>query len=168
MIRPNLGRTRGPPLNTGMNLYFVIFVSFVVQQNEALKRGASTMADKPKITFSTNPNPRNRALIDGLIPIDGYDLEYVGDKYSAGEIHYRFMQGEFDVAEMSTATLMRAKEKGKRFLALPVFFQRGPRQRNIFYCEGKLKHPSELKGKTDRRLSLWRDRGLLGARLSAG
>ena len=77
------------------------------------------MAAKPKITFSTNPNPRNRALIDGLIPIDGYDLEYVGDKYSAGEIHYRFVQGEFDVAEMSTATLMRAKEKGKRFLALP-------------------------------------------------
>jgi 4,5-dihydroxyphthalate decarboxylase len=105
------------------------------------------MADKPKITFSTNPNARNRALIDGLIPIDGYDLEYVGDKYSAGEIHYRFMQGEFDVAEMSTATLMRAKEKGKRFLALPVFFQRGPRQRNIFYCQGKLKHPSDLKGK---------------------
>ena len=35
------------------------------------------MAAKPKITFSTNPNPRNRALIDGLIPIDGYDLEYI-------------------------------------------------------------------------------------------
>jgi len=105
------------------------------------------MPTKPKITFSTNPNPRNRALIEGMIPIDGYDLEYVGDKYSAGEMHYRFVQGEFDVAEMSTATLMRAKEKGKRFLALPVFFQRGPRQRNIFYCEGKLSHPSELKGK---------------------
>ena len=105
------------------------------------------MAAKPRITFSTNPNPRNRALIEGMIPIDGYDLEYVGDKYSPGEMHYRFMQGEFDLAEMSTATLMRAKEKGKRFLALPVFFQRGPRQRNIFYCEGKLTHPSELKGK---------------------
>jgi 4,5-dihydroxyphthalate decarboxylase len=105
------------------------------------------MADKPKITFSTNPNPRNRALIDGLIPIDGYDLEYVGDRYTAGEIHYRFVQGEFDLAEMSTATLMRAREKGKRFVALPVFFQRGPRQRNIFYCEGRLQHPSELKGK---------------------
>jgi len=105
------------------------------------------MANKPKITLSTNPHPRNRALIDGLIPIDGYDLEYVGDKYSPGEMHYRFMQGEFDVAEMSTATLMRAKEKGKRFAALPVFFQRGPRQRNIFYREGSLRHPSELKGK---------------------
>lgn len=105
------------------------------------------MVTKPKITFSTNPNPRNRALIEGLIPIEGYGLEYVGDKYSAGEIHYRFMQGEFDVAEMSTATLMRAKEMGKRFLALPVFFQRGPRQRNIFHCASKLNHPSELKGK---------------------
>ena len=105
------------------------------------------MASKPKIAFSTNPNPRNRALIDGLISLDGYDLEYVGDKYTPGEMHYRFVQGEFELAEMSTATLMRVKEKGQRFRALPVFFQRGPRQRNIFYCEGKLRHPSELKGK---------------------
>ena len=105
------------------------------------------MAVKPKITFATNPNPRNRALIDGLIPLDGYDFEYVGDKYTPGEMHYRFVQGEFDVAEMSTATLMRAKEKGKRFLALPVFFQRGPRQRNIFHCDGKVNHPRDLKGK---------------------
>lgn len=105
------------------------------------------MANRPRITFSTNPNPRNRALIDGLISIDGYEFEYVGDKYSPGEMHHRFMEGEFDVAEMSTATLMRAKEKGRRFAALPVFFQRGPRQRNIFYREGSLKHPSELKGK---------------------
>jgi 4,5-dihydroxyphthalate decarboxylase len=105
------------------------------------------MANMPRITFSTNPNPRNRALIDGLIAVDGYDLAYIGDKYSPGEMHHRFIQGEFDVAEMSTATLMRAKEKGKRFAALPVFFQRGPRQRNIFYREGSLQHPSELKGK---------------------
>jgi 4,5-dihydroxyphthalate decarboxylase len=62
-------------------------------------------------------------------------------------MHHRFMQGEFDVAEMSTATLMRAREKGKRFAALPVFFQRGPRQRNIYHCDKHLKHPSELKGK---------------------
>jgi 4,5-dihydroxyphthalate decarboxylase len=57
------------------------------------------------------------------------------------------VQGEFDVAEMSAATLLRTKEKGQRFLGLPVFYQRGPRQRNIFFCEGKLKHPTELKGK---------------------
>ena len=105
------------------------------------------MTDKPVISFSTNPNPRNKALIDGSVMIDGYELAYVGDKYTPGEMHYRFVQGEFDVAEMSTATLLRVKEKDQRFRALPVFFQRGPRQRNIFYCDGKLNHPNELKGK---------------------
>jgi len=30
---------------------------------------------------------------------------------------------------------------------LPIFFERGPRQRNIFYCEGNLNRPSDLKGK---------------------
>src|SRR2546427_87076 len=101
---------------------------------------------KPRITLGTPPEPRNRALIDGLVQLDGYELEHTG-KYSPGEFHYRFVQGEYDVCEMSAATFLRTKEKGRRFVALPVFFQRGPRQRNIFYCEGKLKHPSELKGK---------------------
>jgi 4,5-dihydroxyphthalate decarboxylase len=62
-------------------------------------------------------------------------------------MHRRFVHGEFDIAEMSTATLMRAKEKGKRLAALPIFFQRGPRQRNIFYREGSLKNARELRGK---------------------
>jgi len=101
---------------------------------------------KPRITLGSPPDPRNQALVDGLVPIDGYQLEFVRD-YSPGEFHYRFVQGEFDVAEMSAATFLRTKEKGRRFVALPVFFQRGPRQRNIFHCEGKLKHPSELRGK---------------------
>ena len=101
---------------------------------------------RPRITLGSPPNPRNRALIDGLVAIDGYEIEHIGS-YSPGEFHYRFVQGEYDVAEMSAATFLRTKEKGRRFVALPVFFQRGPRQRNIFYCEGKLKHPGELKGR---------------------
>ncbi|HZD39328.1 MAG TPA: hypothetical protein VE131_01315 [Terriglobales bacterium] len=102
---------------------------------------------KSRITFCSPPNARNRALLEGLVEIEGYELESIDKGYTHGEVHYRFVQGEFDVAEMSTATLLRAKEKGKRFIGLPVFFQRGPRQRNIFYCAGRLRHPSELKGK---------------------
>ncbi len=102
---------------------------------------------KPRITLGFPPNPRNRALIQGLVAIDGYEIEQIDNGYSPGEVHYRFVQGEFDVAEMSAATFLRTKEKGRRFVALPVFFQRGPRQRNIFYCEGRLKQPGELKGK---------------------
>ncbi len=86
-------------------------------------------------------------MIDGLVQVDGYELDYIDKGYTHGEVHYRFVQGEFDVAEMSMATLLRTKEKGRGFIALPVFFQRGPRQRNIFTCRGRLRDPRELRGK---------------------
>lgn len=102
---------------------------------------------KPRITMGIPFHPRTQALIDGTIEIEGYDADITHDFVNPGERHYRFTQGEFDVGEFSAATLLRTKEKGFRFLALPVFFERGPRQRNIFFCEGKLRHPRELKGK---------------------
>lgn len=102
---------------------------------------------KPLVTFGLPFHPRCRALIEGKVSLDGYRIEVTHDFASAGERHYRFMQREFDVGEMSTATFLRAREKGYPFLALPIFFERGPRQRNIFYCDGKLGRPSELSGK---------------------
>ena len=102
---------------------------------------------KPRITLGLPFHPRTRALIEGEITIDGYELDITHDFVNPGERHYRFAQGEFDVGEYSAATFLRTWEKGFRYLALPVFFERGPRQRNIFYCAGTLKHPSELRGK---------------------
>jgi 4,5-dihydroxyphthalate decarboxylase len=101
---------------------------------------------KPRITMGLPYHPRTRALIDGEIAVDGYEIEITHDP-SPGERHYRFAQGEWDVGEYSAATHLRTREKGFRYVALPIFFERGPRQRNIFYCEGKLRHPTELKGK---------------------
>jgi len=105
------------------------------------------MSNKTKITLGLPNHPRCRALIEGRVGIEGYDLEICHDFVSSGERHYRFLQGEWDVGECSAATLLRAVEKQRPFRAIPVFFERGPRQRNIYYCEGKLRHPSELKGK---------------------
>jgi 4,5-dihydroxyphthalate decarboxylase len=99
-----------------------------------------------RITLGLPYHPRTRALIDGEISIDGYDLDITHDP-SPGERHYRFAKGEWDIGEYSAATFLRTREQGYRYIALPIFFERGPRQRNIFYCEGKLNHPSELKGK---------------------
>ena len=101
---------------------------------------------KPRITLGLPYHPRTRALIDGEIGIDGYDLQITHDP-SPGERHYRFAQGEWDVGEYSAATYLRTREKGFPYIALPIFFERGPRQRNIYYCEGHLNHPGELKGK---------------------
>jgi 4,5-dihydroxyphthalate decarboxylase len=101
---------------------------------------------KPRITLGLPYHPRTRALIDGEIGLDGYEVEITHDP-SPGERHYRFAQGEWDVGEYSAATHLRTREKGFRYVALPIFFERGPRQRNIFYCEGKLRHPHDLRGK---------------------
>lgn len=103
--------------------------------------------EKPRIKLCIPYDHRTRALVEGEVVVDGCDLDIVHNIVSPGERHYRFAQGEFDVGEFSTATFLRTKEKGRKFLALPIFHDRGPRQRNIFYCEGKLNHPSELKGK---------------------
>ena len=105
------------------------------------------MATKPRITLGLPDHPRCRALIDGKIGIEGYELDIDPNFTSSGERHYKYLHGQWDVGECSAASLLRAIEKGQDLLAVPVFFERGPRQRNIFYCEGTLKHPSELKGK---------------------
>lgn len=102
---------------------------------------------KSRITLGLPDHPRCRALIDGKVGVDGYELDICTDFVSSGERHYRFLQGEWDVGECSAATLWRAIERKRPFLAIPVFFERGPRQRNIYHCEGKLKDPTDLKGK---------------------
>ncbi len=90
---------------------------------------------------------RTRAFIEGKVGLEGYELDITHDFNGPGDRHNRFNQGEFDVGEFSTATYLRTREKSDRFTALPIFLERGPRQRTIFYCEGRLNHPSELNGK---------------------
>ncbi|MCH7912855.1 MAG: hypothetical protein IH856_07430 [Deltaproteobacteria bacterium] len=103
--------------------------------------------DKPRIKLGIPNLHRTRALIEGKVELEGYELDITHEFKGPGDRHNRFNQGEFDVGEFSTATYLRTREKSDRFTALPIFLERGPRQRTIFYCEGRLNHPSELKGK---------------------
>ena len=105
------------------------------------------MTSNPRITLGLPDHPRCRAMIDGKVGIEGYELDIDPNFVSSGERHYKFLHGEWDVGECSEASLLRAIENGQELLAIPVFFERGPRQRNIYHCEGRLKNPSELKGK---------------------
>ena len=57
---------------------------------------------------------------DDLIGFVGEDDQIARGKYSPGEFHYRFVQGEYDVCEMSAATFLRTKEKGRRFVEAVV------------------------------------------------
>jgi 4,5-dihydroxyphthalate decarboxylase len=86
-------------------------------------------------------------LIHGEISVEGYELAITHEFLSPGEQHHRFEQMEFDVCEFSTATFLRAREANAPFTAIPVFFTRGARHRNIFYREGSLKAPGDLRGR---------------------
>ena len=50
-------------------------------------------------------------------------------------------------AEFSTATFLRSIEAKAPFTAIPVFFTRGARHRNVFCRQGSLKDPSEFRGR---------------------
>jgi len=103
--------------------------------------------EKPTITIGIAAEARTRAIIEGRVEVEGYRIQVIHDSLSPGEQHHRFEQNEFDVCEFSTATFLRTREVSRRFLALPVFFTRGPRHRNIYIRAGSLAHPAELKGK---------------------
>ncbi|MGH7844262.1 MAG: hypothetical protein ACREQW_03700, partial [Candidatus Binatia bacterium] len=70
------------------------------------------MSNKPKITLGIPDHPRTRALIEGKVTLEGYELQMTYDFVSSGERHHRFAEEEFDVGEFSIATFLRAKEKG--------------------------------------------------------
>ena len=58
---------------------------------------------KPRISMGIPDHPRTRAIIDGDIKIDGYELDLTYKFASPGERHYRFAQGEYDIGEYSAA-----------------------------------------------------------------
>src|SRR6266576_3911707 len=105
------------------------------------------MATKPRITLGLPDHPRCRALIDGKIGVESYELDIDPNFVSSGERHYKFLHGQWDIGECFVASLLRVIEKGQQLLTIPVFFEHGPHQRNIYHYEGKLKHPAELKNK---------------------
>lgn len=94
-----------------------------------------------------SPDARTLPLIQGNVTIDGYELAINHDFLSPGEQHHRFENMEFDVCEFSTPTFLRSIEAKAPFTAIPVFFTRGARHHNVFYHQGSLKHPSDLRGR---------------------
>lgn len=104
----------------------------------------------PSLVLAVPDLPRARAIIRGAVRPRGIDLTVVHQFKSVGERHDGMLHGKYDAAEMSTATFIqtRALGVGEPQLALPVFFIRGLRQRNILVNRNSgLRHPSDLRGK---------------------
>ena len=58
------------------------------------------MANKPRITLGLPDHPRCRAMIDGKVGVEGYELDIDPNFVSSGERHYKYLHGEWDVGEV--------------------------------------------------------------------
>ncbi|HYE81409.1 MAG TPA: ABC transporter substrate-binding protein [Clostridia bacterium] len=106
------------------------------------------MSEKIKISLACEDYDRTRALRDGLVSVEGVELEYV----SLGplELFKRVLQNEeFDAAELSFSNYMMERSRDiNRFIALPVFTSRMFRHSSIFVnTQAGIEKPQDLAGK---------------------
>jgi 4,5-dihydroxyphthalate decarboxylase len=105
------------------------------------------MADRTRITVSLVPSPLTGPLLDGSVKVEGVELEPNASK-TVDANSRAMLEGKYDVAEMSLATYLRAKETGAPLIGLPVFPGRRFPQPGAAVRRGSgIKRPRELAGK---------------------
>lgn len=106
------------------------------------------MMSKLRINLACGDYDRTRALREGVVKVEGIDLNYIALKPE--EIFWRmFQHEEFNASELSMSGYMVERSRGvHRFTALPVFPSRMFRHSCIYVnSESGVKEPEDLKGK---------------------
>lgn len=101
-----------------------------------------------KLSFACWNYDRTRALMDGSVPVDGIDLNYLN--LPVEETFFRMARfQEFDVAEMSLSSYCVTLSKPERpFVALPIFPSRFFRHSCIYVnANSGIHQPQDLIGK---------------------
>lgn len=103
---------------------------------------------KLKLNLACGSYDRTRALMDGMVQIEGVELNYI--PLGPSELFWRMLNNEeFDVSEMSLSsyTIMRS-EGDHRFIALPVFPSRIFRHSCVYIHPGSgIRSPEDLRRK---------------------
>ena len=103
---------------------------------------------KLKLSFAIGDYDRNRAIIDGRVPIDGVDPVIM--KLSPEEIFFRAMRHEsFDVCELSLSSFsLRVARGDSPYVGVPVLLSRAFRHSSIsLRKDSGIRVPADLAGK---------------------
>jgi 4,5-dihydroxyphthalate decarboxylase len=101
-----------------------------------------------KLTLACGRYDRTQPLIDGRVPVEGVDLNFL--PLRPGETFWRMLNhGEFDVSEMSLSSYTILRSEGDtRFTAIPVFPSRVFRHSAVYLrADSPIQKPQDLKGK---------------------
>lgn len=97
------------------------------------------------LTMSLVPGELTQPVIDGLVRVEGAVWDVSTSKSVDGNSR-QMLNGAFDVAEMSFATFLKAREQGRDLIGLPIFTGRGFLQPSVA-CVGGITRPEDLAAK---------------------
>lgn len=108
-----------------------------------------------KLTASLTPGHLTLPIIEGAAPIEDVELD-IETETSVDKNSRKMLTGQFDIAEMSFATFIRARLDGFPIIALPIFTGRRFVQPAILCAPGSgITNPRGLAGKSVGLPQFW-------------
>ena len=106
------------------------------------------LAEKVKLDIAIAEYPHTAALINGSIPIEGVEANFVRVHPQIAAFRRMVRQVEFDVCELAPTTYIIARGYGSPFVALPIFVTRSFHHRGLLVRpDANIKTPKDLEGK---------------------
>ena len=102
---------------------------------------------KLELSVAVGDYDRTRALIDGVVAIDGVDPIFM--TLVPEEIFFRaFRAAEFDICELSLSSYtVKTAQNNSPYIAVPAFVSRAFRHTAIYVRTDRVKKPQDLKGR---------------------
>ena len=102
---------------------------------------------KLQLGIAVGDYDRMRPLVDGTVPIDGVDPQYM--LLDPEEIFFRaFRHADFDICELSlSSTSVKTAAGDCPYIGVPVFPSRAFRHTSIYVRTDRIKSPEDLRGK---------------------
>lgn len=102
---------------------------------------------KLQLSVAVGDYDRMRPLVDGTVPIDGVDPQYL--LLDPEEIFFRaFRHADFDICELSMSSYSVKTAAGTSpYIAVPVFPSRAFRHTSVYVRTDRIREPADLKGR---------------------
>jgi 4,5-dihydroxyphthalate decarboxylase len=102
---------------------------------------------KLSLSVAIGDYDRTRALIEGIVAMDGVDPTYMA--LGPEEIFFRaFRATEFDICELSLSSYSLKTAQGNNpYIAVPAFVSRAFRHTSVYVRTDRVKQPADLKGR---------------------
>jgi 4,5-dihydroxyphthalate decarboxylase len=104
-----------------------------------------------RLNLACGDYDRTRALKDGVVQVDGVDLNFITLSGGLPELFWRMLRHEeFDAGELSMSGYIAERARGiHRFIAIPIFPSRSFRHSSFYiHSDSGIEKPEDLKGKT--------------------